>query len=192
MRLSHSDACAFRCIDFSWRDLTSLEWIIDQPKDGQPEQTDAQKTAAKEAARHVARFAANREDCRRVLLLNEFKEEYSGRCGDACDNCLEYENSEHRDFTAEAMQLLRYAKSVCDSGVRVTENVIVQGFRGSNNKAVRDKGLDAFALFGSGRNMELGIVERLANYLSREDALQIYEHANEGNQFSSSYTRVRL
>jgi superfamily II DNA helicase RecQ len=181
------------CTDFSWKDLLTFEWMIDKPQEGAPELTEAQKTMQKAAVRAVARFAANREDCRRVLILDEFREMYAQpRCEVGCDNCDEHRTAELRDVTAEALQFLKFVKSVQGVDPRVTETTLVKAFKGHALKDIRAKGLDQLPLAGAGRDIDLSLLERLANYLSRVDALQPFEYTAPGNRFSNTYTKVRI
>lgn len=73
-------------------------------------------------------------------------------------------------MTDVACMILELVKSSADS--RATMNNAIDAFRGSNNKAVRDKGLDRLPMFGQGKQCSRELVERIFQHLAAADALR--------------------
>ena len=73
-------------------------------------------------------------------------------------------------MTDVACMILELVKSGADS--RATMNNAIDAFRGSNNKAVRDKGLDLLPMFGQGKQCSRELVERIFQHLAAADALR--------------------
>lgn len=79
-------------------------------------------------------------------------------------------------MTDTACMVLELVKSGANS--RATMNNAIDAFRGSNNKAVRDKGLDRLPMFGQGKQCSRELVERIFQHLVAADALkeELYEN----------------
>jgi superfamily II DNA helicase RecQ len=79
-------------------------------------------------------------------------------------------------MTDVACMILELAKSSANS--RVTMNNLIDAFRGSKNKATRDKKLDQLGMFGKGSHLARELVERMFQHLAAADALkeELYEN----------------
>lgn len=164
--------------------------MIDNPKDDAPPNPQEQERQ-KDEAREVAKFAANREDCRRVLILSQYRERYHlPRCGDGCDNCLEHHDAVPQDVTAEALRVLRFASSACDAHISFTESELITAYKGRKLQTLSKKGLDRLPLSAAGLEVDQTLIERIVSYLARRDGLRHFEQTH-GNGYNATYLRVR-
>ncbi|MBD2524540.1 DNA helicase RecQ [Nostoc sp. FACHB-133] len=86
-----------RCtIFFSFGDVKTIEWSIDQKTDPQ------EQLIAKQQLRQMIDYAEG-TDCRRTIQLGYFGERFPGNCGN-CDNCRHPKPMQ--DWTVEAMKFL--------------------------------------------------------------------------------------
>ncbi|MEH1937841.1 MAG: DNA helicase RecQ [Nostoc sp.] len=86
-----------RCtIFFSFGDVKTIEWSIDQKTDPQ------EQLIAKQQLRQMIDYAEG-TDCRRTIQLGYFGERFPGNCGN-CDNCRHPKPMQ--DWTIEAMKFL--------------------------------------------------------------------------------------
>ena len=74
------------------------------------------------------------------------------------------------DMSDTACMILELVKDGANSWV--TMNNAIDAFRGSNNKAVRDKGLYRLPMFGQGKKYSRELVERIFQHLAAADALR--------------------
>ncbi|KAI2618444.1 hypothetical protein GGR54DRAFT_155938 [Hypoxylon sp. NC1633] len=92
---------------FSYGDVTTLRSMI-MDGDGSEEQKERQKNMLST----VSAFCDNQSDCRRVEILRYFGESFAKeQCGGTCDNCLNEEVFEQKDFTEYAIAALRIVES---------------------------------------------------------------------------------
>lgn len=144
----------------------------------------------KDEARAVAKFAANREDCRRVLILLQFRETYSRlSCVDGCDNCLEHHDAVVQDVTADALKILKLAESASGGKINFTEIELVAAFKGRSHKSTAHKGLDQLQYSAAGAGLDQSLIERIIGYLVREEGLAPYELVA-GQGYNVTYLKV--
>lgn len=179
-------------VDFSWKDLNRHFWMIEKSRE-EMSLTAEDEQRQKNEARAVAQYAANREDCRRVLILTKFRETYSqSLCKDSCDNCLEHHDASLQDMSAEAVKILRLLEGARKLKINITENELVAAFKGRCVKSVKDKGLEHLPFSGAGSSIDQVIIERIVSYLGREDGLTHFEQVTGPGGWNSTYLRVSI
>ncbi|MBV8887847.1 MAG: DNA helicase RecQ [Chroococcidiopsidaceae cyanobacterium CP_BM_RX_35] len=108
---------------FSYGDIKTIEYLIDQKSDPK------EQRIARQQLRQVLDYAEG-TDCRRAIVLGYFGERLEGNCGN-CDNCL-YPQPLH-DWTLEAMKFL---SCVARCKERFGMNHIIEVLRGSKNQRI--------------------------------------------------------
>ncbi|KAI0385773.1 hypothetical protein F5Y04DRAFT_156519 [Hypomontagnella monticulosa] len=92
---------------FGFGDVTSLKKLI-ADGDGSEEQKERQRNMLNT----VASFCDNQSDCRRVEILRYFGETFDkAQCGKTCDNCLNNEVFEQKDYSEYAVAILIIVRS---------------------------------------------------------------------------------
>ncbi|KAF8320040.1 ATP-dependent DNA helicase [Clavulina sp. PMI_390] len=174
---------------FSWKDLNRHFWMSENSrKEGTITAEDEQRQ--KDDARDVAKFAANREDCRRVLILHAFRESTTiVQCGDGCDNCLEHHDAVIEDVSEDAVKLLRLAEAATDAKKNFTEIELVAAFKGRSLKSATTKGLDQLTCSKAGASLDQTLIERIVSFLVRNDGLTPYELVH-GAGYNATYMKV--
>jgi bloom syndrome protein len=170
---------------YSARDAASLRRMIDKSAEekkgtaGVYEQVKRQH----EMLTKVNKFCHNTSDCRRVQILAYFGEKFPKEdCNRSCDTCkagFEYEN---RDFSREAVSIVKLVRQI---HVRnVTALYCVDVFRGVSGKRTQQ---DAYLEeFGMGSHLDRDEVGRLFDHLFDEDALAETSVKN-SMKFSTDY-----
>jgi len=180
-------------LDFTWKDLNRHFRMIENPKEDSPPLTAEDEQRLKNEARAVAQYAANREDCRRVLILAKFRETYfQTRCRDGCDNCLENHDASPQDMSSEAIKILRLLEGAHQSKINLTENELVATFKGRSVKSFKSKGLENLPFSGAGSSVDMAIIERIVCYLGREDGLTQFEQASGPGGWNQTYLKVSI
>lgn len=178
--------------DFSWKDLNRHFWMIQKARE-ESSLTAEGEQFQKDEARAVAQYAANREDCRKMLILAKFRETYSqSRCRDSCDNCLEHHDASLQDMSLEAVKILRLVEGARKARINITENELVAAFKGRSIKCVKDKGLEHLPFSGAGSSVDQAIIDRIVSYLAREDGLTHFEQVSGPGGWNNTYLRVSI
>ncbi|XP_065352906.1 recQ-like DNA helicase Blm isoform X2 [Cloeon dipterum] len=127
-------------------------------------------------------FCTNKLDCRRVLQLSYFGENFSRELclrdkSAACDNCLNQGEYVEFDFLSLAREIVQCARTTCGypgSGTRVTQLDLANVLRGSKAQKIVSLGLDQLPIHGKAASLSRADVERLLqklvvdNFLSEE------------------------
>lgn len=191
--LVHTGPDPVSLLDFTWKDLNRHFRMIENPKEDSPPLTAEDEQRLKNEARAVAQYAANREDCRRVLILAKFRETYfQTRCRDGCDNCLENHDASPQDMSSEAVKILRLLEGAHQSKINLTENELVATFKGRSVKSFKSKGLENLPFSGAGSSVDMAIIERIVCYLGREDGLTQFERASGPGGWNQTYLKVSI
>lgn len=125
---------------FSYGDINSIEWMIDQKPDPSEQQI------AKHQLQQVIDYAEGME-CRRTIQLRYFGETFAGNCGN-CDRCQNPEPLE--DWTIESQKLLSCVAR-CEERFGLAH--IIQVLRGSRNKKVKQYRHDQLSTHGIGKDI---------------------------------------
>ncbi|NET52384.1 MAG: DNA helicase RecQ, partial [Merismopedia sp. SIO2A8] len=127
---------------FSYGDISSVEWMIDQKPDIN------EQRIAKQQLQQVIDYAEGM-DCRRTIQLRYFGEAFAGNCGN-CDRCQNPDPLE--DWTVEAQKFLSCVAR-CDERFGMPH--IIQVLRGSRNKKVKQYRHDQLSTHGIGKDISV-------------------------------------
>ncbi|XP_063216247.1 recQ-like DNA helicase BLM isoform X3 [Bacillus rossius redtenbacheri] len=127
-------------------------------------------------------FCENRTDCRRAQQLNYFGEMFSReQClanrSTACDNCLQQDDYKVMDVTEDCKAIVKCVMEICgEASQRWTSNFtllhIVDIFKGSDSKKIKEAGHNNHSLHGRGKDWLRADVERLLRKLTIEGFLR--------------------
>jgi len=132
-----------RCtVFFSYGDIKTIEYLIDQKPDPQ------EQRIARQQLRQVIDFAEG-TDCRRAIVLGYFGERFEGNCGN-CDNCLHPQPLQ--DWTIEAMKFL---SCVARCQERFGMNHIIEVLRGSKSQKILQYGHQNLSTHGIGKDKSM-------------------------------------
>ncbi|MBN3926876.1 DNA helicase RecQ [Nostoc sp. NMS4] len=129
-----------RCtIFFSFGDVKTIEWSIDQKTDPQ------EQLIGKQQLRQMIDYAEG-SDCRRTIQLGYFGERFPGNCGN-CDNCRHPKPME--DWTIEAMKFL---SCVARCKERFGMAYIIDVLRGAKKDKILQYEHDKLSTYGIGKD----------------------------------------
>jgi ATP-dependent DNA helicase RecQ len=156
---------ASRCsLFFSFSDMKTIEWSINQKTDPQ------EQLIAKQQLRQVIDYAEG-TDCRRTIQLGYFGERFPGNCGN-CDNCRYPKPVE--DWTIEAMKFL---SCIARSQERFGMVHIIDVLRGAKNIKITQNKHDQLSTYGIGKDRSVDEWRILARSLLHQGLL---EQTNDG------------
>lgn len=166
---------------YSYRDTTQQRRFIDKG-----EGSWEQKQRQRQLLRNMVQFCENKTDCRRVQILAYFNETFRAEdCHQTCDNCRSEVAMETHDFTEYARKAVELVKYFQDAKEDVTTLHCVDILAGSKKK---EDTYGDHPLYGAGRELGLGEVERLFSKLIVEDVL--YEKSKIKRKFAHQYIRL--
>lgn len=122
---------------FSYGDLKTIDYIIEQKPDPQ------EQKIARQQLRQIINYAEG-TDCRRTILQGYFGEKYPGNCLN-CDNCCNPQPTE--DWTIEAQKFL---SCVARCQERFGMIYIIDVLRGSKQKRILQNRHDRLSTYGIG------------------------------------------
>lgn len=122
---------------FGYRDIKTIEYIIDQKTDVN------EQRIARQQLRQIINYSESTV-CRRTIQLGYFGERFPGNC-ENCDNCRNPNPTE--DWTIEAMKFL---SCVARCKERFGMNYIIDVLRGSKSQKVLKYGHDTLSTYGIG------------------------------------------
>ncbi|MBW4497389.1 MAG: DNA helicase RecQ [Oscillatoria princeps RMCB-10] len=143
---------------FSYGDLKTIEYIIDQKPDPQ------EQRIARQQLRRTIDYAEG-TDCRRTIQLSYFGEQFPGNCGN-CDNCRYPKPVE--DWTVEAQKFL---SCVARSGERFGVTHIIDVLRGSKNQKIQQYDHQQLSTYGIGKDRSEDDWKTLARTLLHQGLL---------------------
>lgn len=144
---------------FSFGDLKTIEWSIEQKTDPQ------EQLIAKQQLRQVIDYAEG-TDCRRTIQLGYFGERFPGNCGN-CDNCRYPKPVQ--DWTIEAMKFL---SCVARCQERFGMLHIIDVLRGSKTKKITQNQHDKLSTYGIGKDKTVDEWRILGRSLLHQGLLQ--------------------
>ncbi|MFN6572210.1 DNA helicase RecQ [Dendronalium sp. ChiSLP03b] len=160
-----------RCtLFFSFSDIKTIEWSINQKTDPQ------EQLIAKQQLRQVIDYAEG-TDCRRTIQLGYFGERFAGNCGN-CDNCRHPKPVQ--DWTIEAMKFL---SCVARCKERFGMLHIIDVLRGSKNQKISQYEHDKLSTYGIGKDKSLDEWRMLGRSLLHQGLLE---------QTSDGYSVLKL
>ncbi|MEH1866118.1 MAG: DNA helicase RecQ [Nostoc sp.] len=160
-----------RCtIFFSFGDVKTIEWSIDQKADPQ------EQLIAKQQLRQMIDYAEG-TDCRRTIQLGYFGERFPGNCGN-CDNCRHPKPME--DWTIEAMKFL---SCVARCKERFGMLHIIDVLRGAKKDKILQYEHDKLSTYGIGKDRTLDEWRMLGRSLLHQGLIE---------QTSDGYSVLKL
>ncbi|BAY11495.1 DNA helicase RecQ [Calothrix sp. NIES-2098] len=160
-----------RCtIFFSFGDIKTIEWSIDQKTDPQ------EQLIAKQQLRQMIDYAEG-TDCRRTIQLGYFGERFAGNCGN-CDNCRHPKPIQ--DWTIEAMKFL---SCVARCKERFGMLHIIDVLRGAKNQKITQNEHDKLSTYGIGKDRSIDEWRMLGRSLLHQGLLE---------QTSDGYSVLKL
>ncbi|KAJ9574593.1 hypothetical protein L9F63_008220, partial [Diploptera punctata] len=126
-------------------------------------------------------YCENHTDCRRSQQLNYFGENFDRKLcmefrGTTCDNCIQQSQYTMIDVTAVCKEIVQCVQHICRTGgSRWSQNFtllhMVDIFKGSEIKKIKEHGHNELPLFGKGKTWTRGDIERLLRKLTIEEYL---------------------
>ncbi|KAG8217349.1 hypothetical protein J3R82DRAFT_5444 [Butyriboletus roseoflavus] len=177
---------------YTYSDAVKIEKMLRNPNNNDPTRD---KPCDAEIERQVAKlqgvvaYCCNESDCRRVLLLRHFDEEFKPEdCHNQCDNCHRPGKLTQHNFTTEARQIIQLLQEMMTVNSRgVTQGQLKDTWKGKNNKAVQQyKGL---SLYASGKALGHPTVERIFSHLATEGVISMYRVACSSG-YSNTYIQL--
>ncbi len=154
-----------RCtLFFSFGDIKTIEWSINQKTDPQ------EQLIAKQQLRQVIDYAEGTV-CRRTIQLGYFGERFGGNC-DNCDNCRNPKPMQ--DWTIEAMKFL---SCVARCKERFGMTYIIDVLRGAKSQKILLNEHDKLSTYGIGKDKTLDEWRMLARSLLHQGLI---EQTNDG------------
>ena len=160
-----------RCtLFFSFSDIKTIEWSINQKTDPQ------EQLIAKQQLRQVIDYAEGTV-CRRTIQLGYFGERFPGNCGN-CDNCRYPKPMQ--DWTIEAMKFL---SCVARCKERFGMLHIIDVLRGAKNQKITQNEHDQLSTYGIGKDKGVDEWRMLARSLLHQGLIE---------QTSDGYSVLKL
>ncbi len=160
-----------RCtLFFSFSDIKTIEWSINQKTDPQ------EQLISKQQLRQVIDYAEGTV-CRRTIQLGYFGERFPGNCGN-CDNCRYPKPVQ--DWTTEAMKFL---SCVARCKERFGMLHIIEVLRGAKNQKITQNEHDKLSTYGIGKDKSLDEWRMLGRSLLHQGLLE---------QTSDGYSVLKL
>jgi ATP-dependent DNA helicase RecQ len=160
-----------RCtIFFSFGDVKTIEWSIDQKTDPQ------EQLIAKQQLRQMIDYAEG-TDCRRTIQLSYFGERFPGNCAN-CDNCRHPKPMQ--DWTIEAMKFL---SCVARCKERFGMLHIIDVLRGAKKDKILQYEHDKLSTYGIGKDRTVDEWRMLGRSLLHQGLLE---------QTSDGYSVLKL
>ncbi|MEH1943440.1 MAG: DNA helicase RecQ [Nostoc sp.] len=160
-----------RCtIFFSFGDVKTIEWSIDQKTDPQ------EQLIAKQQLRQMIDYSEG-TDCRRTIQLGYFGERFPGNCGN-CDNCRHPKPMQ--DWTIEAMKFL---SCVARCKERFGMAYIIDVLRGAKKDKILQYEHDKLSTYGIGKDRTLDEWRMLGRSLLHQGLIE---------QSSDGYSVLKL
>jgi len=161
-RAGRDGAHALCILFYTWGDASKARsMLIDSARKERPHPAVLQNNL--DSLNTMVTYCENFADCRRTQLMAHFDEKFDrSRCRGMCDSCAAVAQGakfEQVDLTNYAMGMLNIVRSVPD-GIGI--GLLVDVFRGSGAKNVKQKHYDRLPGYGAGKGLDKSESERLA------------------------------
>jgi len=161
---------------YAYSDMHRIRKMIEGDGDNHA----AKRTHIDNLWRMVA-FCENHTDCRRSQQLNYFGENFDRKLciatrATTCDNCLRQAQYHSEDVTAICQEIVKCVKQICGKiGSRWSNNFtllhVVDIFKGSDIKKIKESGHNKLPLYGRGKAWARSDIERLLHKLTIDEFL---------------------
>lgn len=142
-RAGRDGSDAYCLLLFGYQDVAKLKFLF-QNKEGQE---------LKNAYRHLESMLnyTETEECRRIVLLNYFGEDYQIENCHTCDNCVK-EKQEKDDLTVHVQKFL---SCIYRTDQYFGSNHIIKILRGSSDKKILERRHDQISTYGIGKDLSV-------------------------------------
>ncbi|KAI2619339.1 hypothetical protein GGS26DRAFT_572677 [Hypomontagnella submonticulosa] len=165
---------------FSYGDVSSLRRLITDG-DGSEEQKERQRNMLNT----VAAFCDNQSDCRRVEILRYFGEAFDkAQCGKTCDNCLNNEVFEQKDYSQYAVAIL----AILRAQGRLTLNQCTEYVIGKKKLSEYKEEVQQYR--GIGKQLPKHEIHRIIDRLLAEGAVREENVFNKIAKIAIQYFRI--
>ncbi|KZV66696.1 ATP-dependent DNA helicase [Peniophora sp. CONT] len=170
---------------YLYRDSEFLLRRVRENKDLSPQECDR----LQQEVRDIIEFATNTIDCRRAQILARFDESFDpDTCNRTCDNCQSNGEVITVDCSQAASGLVQLQREAQAQNIlKVPRGTLVAAFRGKSPKEVIEKGLNGLQSFGAGKDLEMGLAERIFDRLV---ALGAFKTVVEVVKYPAIYVRL--
>ncbi|KAH3761171.1 DNA helicase [Pelomyxa schiedti] len=150
-----------------------LKLIMTKPQDYRSMHSREQTDTEKENLNKVIAFCENDVECRRVLQLQYFGEQFDPKlCKGTCDNCQNKASVEIVDVTSIAISLMNIVQSLVSRNKSVCATLLLELYHGSQAKRIKsDPFFNTIPDFGKGKGVKKGDSERVIHRLVLEGVL---------------------
>lgn len=150
---------------YAYRDVAKLQSMLTNPHDSnRPPPDEVERQLERLSA--VVAYCSNESDCRRVLILRHFDEEFDEEeCHKSCDNCCKLGKTVKENCTEMAQQAVQLLSNLIDSGRDrgITLNMFKDIWRGRKSKNIAPySGLSGY---GAAANIDHTMTERIVTQL---------------------------
>jgi superfamily II DNA helicase RecQ len=144
----------------------------------------------KKIALGIVDYCKNLTECRRVLLLRHFGEQFHKKdCDRQCSNCANDGAIGSLDLTKEAKEAVALVKSL-PRDENVTALQFIDIFRGANTSRIRANGHKNTANYGMGKGLSQVVADHLFSELVYREIL-VEEQVHTTGSYHSHYLKVR-
>lgn len=174
---------------YAYRDVAKLQGMLTNPHDSnRPPPDEVERQLERLSA--VVAYCSNESDCRRVLILRHFDEEFDeGECHKSCDNCCKPGKSVKENCTEMAQQAVQLLSNLIDSGRDrgITLNMFKDVWRGRKSKNITPySGLSGY---GAAANIDPTMAERIVTQLLCRQVFST-RRTTSGNGFGVNYLEL--
>ena len=135
----------------------------------------------------MVRFCEDSIECRRVLLLRHFGENFhKGNCGDTCDNCKNKNPTETVDATEDAISIIKCIRELRGD---FTLRHVIGVFEGKKFQKIMQNNHQNLDIHGRGKMYAKGRVEKIFHEMLMLGYLE-EEEKQTGGGYSCAYLRV--
>ncbi|SPO23811.1 related to SGS1 - DNA helicase [Ustilago trichophora] len=170
---------------YSWGDVNKIKNMIEK----EDKSHEAMERAI-ESLQQMKRFCENQIECRRVLVLRYFGEDFSpDGCRSTCDNCCRKPGEIRvEDVTEQAIKAIKLVKAITNQRSCWTLSHCVDVFYGRRTKKICDAGHDKVEMHGAGAQMGQDAF-RLFEELCSEDVFRLRNVMNRAG-FNNTYIHI--
>ncbi|KAI6126224.1 P-loop containing nucleoside triphosphate hydrolase protein [Pisolithus croceorrhizus] len=174
---------------YAYRDVAKLQGMLTNPHDqNRPPPDEVERQLERLSA--VVAYCSNESDCRRVLLLRHFDEEFDEEeCHKSCDNCCKPGESVRENCTEMAQQAVHLLSNMIDSGRDrgITLNMFKDVWRGRKSKNIAP--YSGLAGYGTAANIDQTMTERIVTQLLCNQVFTT-RRTTSGNGFGVNYLEL--